>query len=186
MNVTVKVDADQVRRALDGLSEATSRRAIVRSLNRAITAGNTEAGRVVREELNLKLSAVKEAVSVRKASSSLTASIIIAPKPVPLIDYAARQTKPGVTVKVKRQGGRTLVRSAFIAAMKSGHRGVFTRTSKSGQVSKRLPIRELFSTSVRQLFKRASAVKRVGDRAARVFLDAAQNQIAQALKKKAA
>lgn len=185
MNVTVKLDATDVRKRLEHLSEAVSNRAIVRSLNRAVAASNTEAGRVVREELNLKLADVKDVISVRKASSQgLTASLVISPKPAPLIDFAARQTAKGVTVKVKRQGGRVLVRNAFIAKMKSGHVGVFTRGLLGGGYSKRLPIRELFSTSVRQLFKRASAVKRVTVRAAEAFNAAAVNQIKQALKGK--
>lgn len=185
MNVTVRVDAEAVRAALSNLSEAVSNRAIIRSLDRAVDAGRTEATRVVRDELNLKLADAREVISVRKAAGSghFTASIVIVPKPVPLIDYSAHQTKAGVTVKVKRAGGRGLVRSAFIATMKSGHRGVFTRTGKTGIVSKRLPIRELFSTSVRQLFQRESAVKRVTDRASESFLTTAGNQIRQALRR---
>lgn len=182
MNVTVRVDSEGVRRALAGLSEATSRTAIIRSLNRAVDAGKTEAVRVTRDELALKAASVREAIRIRKGSTSLlSAAIIIDPKPVPLIDYSARQTQKGVTVRVKKSGGRGLVRGAFIATMRSGHTGVFSRTSKTGVVSKRLPIRELFSTSVRQFFKRASAVKRVTTRAAEAFTSTALNQVKQAL-----
>lgn len=185
MNVTVRVDAAGVRRALAGLSDATSSRAIVRALNRAVDAGKTEAVKLTREELNLKAADVRESISVRKAGASLArAEIVIAPKPVPLIDYGARQTKTGVTVKVKRGGGRSLVRHAFVATMRSGHRGVFSRTPKGGgAASRRLPIRELFSTSVRQLFKRRSAVDRVTKRAAEAFVATALNQIKQALRR---
>lgn len=53
---------------------------------------------------------------------------------IPLYDIGARQTASGVMVKT-----RGSYRHAFIAGMKSGHVGVFRRTT-----SRRLPIREQF------------------------------------------
>lgn len=67
-------------------------------------------------------------------------------KPIPLVDFPNRQTKKGVSVAVNR-GRRVLVVSAFRATMKSGHTGIFRR-----QGEKRLPIDELFSTRVSDVF----------------------------------
>jgi hypothetical protein len=44
-------------------------------------------------------------------------------KPIPLIEYDARQTKAGVSVKV--MGGRKLIKGAFIAQRMNGVSGVF-------------------------------------------------------------
>lgn len=61
---------------------------------------------------------------------------------VPLSKYPARQTAKGVSVEVNR-GKRVLIRGAFLARMKNGHRGVFKRIG-----SKRLPIDHVLSSSV--------------------------------------
>ncbi len=185
MNVTVKVDADGVRRALAGVKESVSRRALTRSMNEAVTSARTEATKLVRQELNLKLGTVREAIGVRKASRGIVSgAIVIEPKDVGLIDYGARQTKAGVTVKVKKAGGRSLVKRAFIATMKSGKVGVFTRYPEGGGPrSPRLPIRMLFSTSVRQFFKRQRVVDHIAQFAARKFNIEALRQIRLALAK---
>lgn len=60
--------------------------------------------------------------------------------PVPLIAYPHRQTKKGISVEVNR-GKRTLIKGAFLATMKSGHRGIFIRRGEA-----RLPIRELLGS----------------------------------------
>lgn len=49
------------------------------------------------------------------------------------------------SAKLKRQG-KELVKSAFIAVMPSGHRGVFKRVKKA-----RLPIKELYGPSLADL-----------------------------------
>lgn len=184
MNVTVRVDAAKVQRALAGLSEATSRKTIYRSLNKAVDAGKTEAVRYTRAKLNLKRAAAAEAISVRKAASAaLTGQILIVPKAVPLIDYSARQTQKGVTVQIYKGGSRKLVRHAFKARMKSGHIGVFTR-HEEGQMGRsgRLPIRQLFSLSVRLLFSTPIAVQHVTKVAAEVFVSESKRLVALALK----
>ena len=185
MNVTVRVDVSQVRRALASLSEATSRKTISRSLNKAVDAGKTEAIRYTRVKLNLKRAAAAEAISVRKAAgASLTGHILIVPKAVPLIDYSANQTKKGVSVQVYKGGGRKTVRYAFKARMKSGHIGVFTRHEPGqGGRSGRLPIRQLFSLSVRLLFSTPIAVQHVTKVAADVFMAESTRLIALALKR---
>lgn len=60
--------------------------------------------------------------------------IVVRSKWIPLHDLGASQTASGVTVKLRGH-----YKSAFLAAMKSGHEGVFRRDG-----SKRLPISELF------------------------------------------
>jgi hypothetical protein len=72
---------------------------------------------------------------------------------IPLIDLGATGPEPSRgqgAVKVKLAGDFP---SAFIATMRSGHRGVFERKG-----SKRLPIRELRSKPIPQLFRQFRAV----------------------------
>lgn len=185
MRVTVRVDASGVRRALSGLRESVSDRAILRALNRAVDAGKTEAVKLTREELSLKAADVRKAIKVRKSGASLSrAEIVIEPKPVPIIDYGARPTRRGVSVKIKRGGARKIVRHAFFATMASGHKGVFKRVPGTiGPRSRREKIKEVFSTSVGQLFKRRSAVERVVQRVSTEFLRRAQHEIRQALRR---
>jgi len=103
-------------------------------------------GGPIKDELNIKDSSIRKRIAVLKASKgNKVAKVRIAGKPVPIIEAAARQTKKGVTVKVKGQGERKLIKGAFIAVMPTGHRGVFTRKG-----SKRLPIEEKYTTTVVQ------------------------------------
>lgn len=81
----------------------------------------------------------------------------------PLIDYGARQTKKGVSVKIN-VGKRVLIKSAFIATMANGHRGVFVRKGKT-----RFPIKELYSSTPADVFRDKGTSERVLARAGVVF-----------------
>lgn len=81
----------------------------------------------------------------------------------PLIDYGARQTAKGVTVKINA-GKRVLIKSAFIATMSNGHRGVFARQGKA-----RFPIKELFSSTPADVLRDTGTSERVLARAGVVF-----------------
>lgn len=90
------------------------------------------------------------AIDVRGARTSLTA-------------YPVRQTKRGVSVEVNR-GKRTLLPGAFIATMKSGHRGVWMREAKS-----RLPIREILGSRPVDALLHKGEAEAVQQRGARTF-----------------
>lgn len=72
--------------------------------------------------------------------------------PVPVADFAHRQTRKGVTASINA-GKRSLIPGAFIATMRSGHTGVFIRKGKA-----RLPIRETFTTRVSDVFNDAGFI----------------------------
>lgn len=75
--------------------------------------------------------------------------------PTPLGAFPARQTRKGVKVTVNT-GSPKLFPGAFIATMKSGHRGVFYRLGKQ-----RLPIDEAFSTRVSDVFQDAAVIPEI-------------------------
>jgi hypothetical protein len=101
---------------------------------------------------------------------------------IPLAYYPHRQGRRGVLVAVNA-GPRKLIKSAFVARMKSGHVGVFVRAptgafgpmtrkaSKSTDVFRagRLPIEELFSTRVSDVFKDNGMVPAVMERGQAAF-----------------
>jgi len=127
-------------------------RATVRAMNRAITSGRTLMVQRIAADTGLRSGDIKKAMSLRNATAQrLEARLGVGLKRIPLIDFNARGPEPsrgkgrGVSYRLRGGGGR--VANAFIATMKSGHRGVFARAGKA-----RLPIRELFGPSLGHVF----------------------------------
>jgi len=87
-------------------------------------------------------------------------------------DFPYRQTKRGVTVTINT-GKRVLIHGAFVATMKSGHTGVFTRRGKvaerRGSRGQALPIDEAFTTRITDVFHDTGMVSEVMFRAQTVF-----------------
>lgn len=154
-----------------GIAKVTTR-----ALNKVATSSRQEISVEVRKHLNIKAGELKKRnITLRKASyRRQSATIGIRGSRIPLEKLSARQTKKGVTYKIGKVGPRKLAQRAFIATMKSGHRGVFKRvaimnqdTPNKDQVwfmppwspsfdesqSKRLPITELKGPSVPQVFQ---------------------------------
>lgn len=148
--IRIRVDSKELELQLAQLSGSEARAAMSRSLNRAIRSTSSLANRLIREEINIRAGAVRKALSVRRARpGSLSAEINVAAKAAPLIAFkGTRQIKAGVSVKPKKK--RTVIKGAFVATMRSGHKGVFVRESVGGHRAARLPIRELFSTAPAQ------------------------------------
>lgn len=147
MSVSVKSDIADALEHFETLSAALKRNAIAAALNRVADMARTAASREIREVYRIKARDVSSAIKVYRASgrsTSLEARVVAKGRhSLPLVDFAARQTKKGVTVSIKKRGGRKLFPGAFIATMKSGHTGVFTRGNKG-----RLPIKERFTIGV--------------------------------------
>lgn len=136
-----------------------------RALNRSIASANVAMVRAVAADLGVKQGAVKDRVRTELATPErLRARIYANAKRLPLIEFGAKGPEPsrgrGRGVTVKSAGGRKTIPNAFIAKMKSGHRGVFQRVDGSsgrrGPAPHRsqLPIRELFGPSIWQVFKK--------------------------------
>lgn len=158
------------------LRERGLERALTRALSkaggdaiRAISAAST---RAVRFRKRVKAKRVRDAFRLRfprgaKHLDDLQWALVVSRQPIPLADYPRGQTKTGVTVGVNK-GKRSLIKGAFLATMKSGHQGVFVRESH-GKGSKRLPIRELFSSTVLDVFSDGGMVPAVMERGNQVF-----------------
>ena len=149
--LSIEYDAAGAKKRLKKRRDAIDK-AHVQALNRTASGIKTYTGSSkgpVKAELNIKTSAIRRHMTVLKATKTgRVAKVRIAGRPVPIIEVAARQTKKGVSVKVKGQGARKLLKGAFIATMDSGHTGVFIRKHKT-----RLPIYEVFTTTVTQALR---------------------------------
>lgn len=157
ITVNVRSNINQVLMELQAASREMCDTAVMRALNKTAEMVKVQAAREVRSAgYNLKVSTIKLGIKLRRAMpGNLRATVVANGRPIPLIQYAARQTGKGVTVNVQR--GRKLIAGAFIATMPNGHRGVYVReaggrhkrVNKGGKVGwHQLPIRELFGPSV--------------------------------------
>jgi len=131
MNVVLN-DADMrdLRLFLEAQTKDT-RKILTRAINRALPGVRTDAKDEIAKVTPLKKSAMHKRMTLKKAwPDKITGLMDCTSRPIPLIDYGARQTKKGVTVQVLRSSSRSLIAHAFIATMKSGHKGVFWREEK--------------------------------------------------------
>lgn len=138
----------------------------------AIRAVRTAATRAVRERKRVKARRIREAFSLRFPQSPRTIddlvwALDVKHTPIPLADYPSSQRKNGVSVAVNKGSGRALIKSAFFATMKSGHRGIFAREGDA-----RLPIKELYSSTVLDVLNDTGTVPRVLQRGQDVFTSA--------------
>lgn len=157
MGVTVNVtsNANSVIMEMQAMATEMREKATVRALNKTMEQVRTQASRAVRAEgYNLKAATIKAAMKMHRArAGQLWARLVASGKPVPLMQYGARQTRKGVSVNVQK--GRKLIPGAFIARMRNGRVGVFVRDEKAARRPRMksnkyadLPIRELFGPSV--------------------------------------
>ena len=133
-------------------------RAEIVALNRAGRSALAQTVMFIRKAYNIKSSDLKNEIKISTASKGRKRfRLTVTHKGLALVKFgAAKQTKSGVNVTVKR-GGRQSFKSAFITEVGKGrHRGVFKRESKA-----RLPIKELYGPSAMQLMSSDEAQKHI-------------------------
>jgi len=133
MEIKVKLEGFDRLRAI--LSPDVYKKAAVRSVNRAAQAAFNAGSKEIRKTYALKAKDIKDDTTLKKASWSKTEAVIriISKDRISLSKFGARQTKKGVSFKIKKNKGRGLIRGAFIVNRFNNQ--VFKRKSK-----KRLPI----------------------------------------------
>ena len=101
-----------------------------RALNKTIITARAEMAREIARRMKMRIGKVKEKTDLFKATySNWRASIKLSSRRIPLIQQQARQTKVGVRYWQAKTQTRTVIQSAFIATMPSGHKGVFARAT---------------------------------------------------------
>ncbi|TJV68609.1 MAG: hypothetical protein E5X76_28935 [Mesorhizobium sp.] len=140
----------EVRALMRKLQGARLHQALSVAVNTTAKQVRTYAARIVAKQGGLKRGDVDPSIRVYPWSqpTTLTAVVRGSGRPIALIKFAARQTKAGVTANA--WGVRKLYKHTFIAAMRSGHEGVFVRETK-----KRFPIKELWGSGVTQVMSQA-------------------------------
>ncbi len=152
-NVRVHLDIKDALAAIDGLGKR-AQRAIVRAINRSADSGRTIMTQSISRDTGIASKTVRREIVINRATpGSLVAQIFVEGIRLPLIAFQARGQEPsrgrGRGVSYRLPGGRGRNANAFIATMKSGHRGVFKRTTKG-----RLPITELHGPSLPYVFRK--------------------------------
>ena len=121
-----------------------------RTVRRMGTRFRTTAVKEVRKTYNIKAKTLKDKIRARTYYTEKDGHhwrFYVSGKPMSLIHFAPRQTKKGVSVKIKKQSGRKLIRGAFIARDKYGNLRVFNRVGKE-----RLPLDSKYTLSIPQMF----------------------------------
>jgi hypothetical protein len=123
----------------------------IAALNKSAVSVRAEAVRIIRRSYpGFKAGEIRRTMRIVRAhKANPTAVIRVSGRRTPLIAFSARQGARGTSVRITT---RKLIRGAFIATMKSGHRGVFWRTKERGRRgNQRLErIEQLHSLSVPQ------------------------------------
>lgn len=120
-------------------------------LNRTLQRLRTQMTNAVGEKLNLRKKTIRELISIQKANKNtgLIGKLTIKNKPVPLIEYSAKQNRKGVSFKVFKDRPRQLVKHAFITPDGRNIITVFRREMGVG----RLKIKPLYGTTVMHVAK---------------------------------
>jgi hypothetical protein len=116
------------------------------ALNRTLQRSRTQMTNMIGEKLNLRKKSIRELISIQKANKNtgLIGKLTVEHKPVPLIEYNAKQNRKGMSFKVLKDRPRQLVRHAFIYMYKN----YSLKVSRREHGAKRLKIRPLYSSSV--------------------------------------
>lgn len=136
------------RKFKNQLSESVILKSTAQAINGALKKGITNKQSGVKASIaagyNINKKYVDRAANVnpKATAKSLWGGIELGYKPVPMIAFNPQQTKTGIGITIHK-GKKETVPSAFLATMKSGHVGVFSRgrvLKKAGYVpTKGLP-----------------------------------------------
>lgn len=185
VRVQIQADVTPLLQALERFEqEAAGARS--RSLNRAIGEAQTSAVRELSRNLGLEAGYIQSRTQVLPATpQSQEATLIISDKRAPLIQFGASQSSAGVAYRFG--GAGSTIRSAFVATMPSGHRGVYLRQfrgpgssqrSRRGPRGSQLPIHERFGPSLATAFLRPEVYEPVVNRAGDALEQALTQELA--------
>lgn len=163
MSFSVTLDPAQLAATQDALAYIRNGypRAVMRAGNYAAARTKTATNKKLVGLITADPDRIKKSLNTRKATLSNPVAILdIDGKSIPLFRFDVSFMYPtvsgGVTAKIYKTGAAPLIlKHAFVAKMKSGHVGVFHRTSKS-----RRPIKEHFGPHATRVFEQTPGVDR--------------------------
>lgn len=158
------MDVTAAMKKLEQLQKRDIPKVIGRSLTRTGSSTKSRVSRLMRERVNLKKSVVDASLKMRRSAEiqSLAAlragrswfEVRVKGTPIPLRDFAARQTARGVTFKVAKRGQRKLyqrqMRKGFVVDKLGQH--TFVRTGPNPPGPRGAPIKKVYGPSLPQFF----------------------------------
>lgn len=156
IKLNVHLDIDAARRSLRGLEREVDNGGL-RAMDRVITTVVKVAADEIGQRLNLRKRDIKAAISKRSpfGRRRFVRDAEAKGSPIPLRGYAARQTRRGVTYKIKQGSARRVYRAkgnaAFLLQRFGSH--VFVRTEPDPPGPRKGRIRKVFGPSITQYFQ---------------------------------
>ena len=199
MRIEVRTTIRAAMRDLRAKQRAIAQAALPRALNKVAAQVRTQAARELKARYGIGVRNARDRLYISRArSGNLIAKVIAEGKPFPLIAFRARDQRPrGVVVTIR--GKQRRFPSAFIATMRSGHRGVFARGrytrgrsgfqfgnfySRAQGRKGRALINELFTSSAPQGFRTREITQRLVDLVNQKFPGVLAHEIAHALRRR--
>lgn len=156
IKVDVRGSMDKIIADLGSLKKGVIEKAAPRALNKVIDQVTTATAREIRASgYKLKVGIIKKNLTKQRANAGKLVAVVRASgRPIPLINYGARETAKGVSVDVLN--GRKVITGAFIAIKANGQKAVYVRAGKTHKkvlkngraIWSGLPIKELYGPSV--------------------------------------
>ena len=152
----------ELEQKLNAFAKATGR-AEARAVNRVATTIIAAQSRVVVEQLNVRVSRVKEAVQVSQRGTPGEPTIVIQvrSRPIGLAEFGGRWRGPkaeGAVAKVFKNEAAHVYAGTFVAVGRGGNRQIFERKRVGGKRAGRLPLRALYGPPVISQFKRDDVI----------------------------
>lgn len=153
MKLTISHNFVDVQKRIEALHTDIASQATARALNRTVGQAKTAMSREIRSEFNMSASTVNQALMIKRArvkagvfelEAELTSISKRGKRSLNLAHFSAKQTKKGVTFKIKRDGPRKLIPGAFLI---NKGKTVMIREGRS-----RLPIKAIQTIDVTQMF----------------------------------
>lgn len=184
VNIEISAETmEKVNELLAGVPNGAER-AYSNALNRGLSKIKTTALKSAKEVYTVQASALNAATNtqIQKASTgNLAGYVRFAGYKIPLYKFKVTPKKPGGNRRVRaavKKGGGAVFESAFIAAMKNGHTGIFERDGR-----KRLPVSEFMGLSAAQMVGETTVSEKVQEEAQRIVDARLEHEIDRLLNK---
>ncbi len=145
----INVEFEGIDKALAALNPQEYKKALSKTVRRMGQRFRTTATKEVRNTYYIKAKKLKEKIKTRtvRDGNGTVWKFEVRDNQSSLINFGARQIKKGVSVKVRKDRGRKVIKGAFIVKGAGGNLQVFKRAGKE-----RMPIDAKKTLSVPQMF----------------------------------
>jgi hypothetical protein len=170
ISLDISLNESQFRTARDSLLHipGAAEKTIARAVNRAVEGARTDAIKAVCAEYAIKATDVRKSIHIKRATpGNPVAQVISTGSPIPLIKFKVTPRKPRARGEKKKTvvagvkfGNAKPMPHSFVARMKSGHVGVYSRKDGTGRT-----IKQHYSPSVPQMMGNEKALEYIEKRA---------------------